>query len=120
MSFAADRYDRMMYNRCGASGVKLPGISLGCWNNFDGRAEWSVMVGLLGKAFDLGVTHFDLANNYGPPAGGAELNVGKVLAKEFKGYRDELIISTKAGYGMWEGPYGDFGSKKSLLASLDQ
>lgn len=120
MSFAADRYDRMMYNRCGASGVKLPGISLGCWNNFDGRAEWSVMAGLLGKAFDLGVTHFDLANNYGPPAGGAELNVGKVLAKEFKGYRDELIISTKAGYGMWEGPYGDFGSKKSLVASLDQ
>ena len=78
------------------------------------------MAGLLGKAFDLGVTHFDLANNYGPPAGGAELNVGKVLAKEFKGYRDELIISTKAGYGMWEGPYGDFGSKKSLVASLDQ
>ena len=120
MSFAADRYGRMVYNRCGASGVKLPALSLGCWNNFDRRAERSVMAGLLGQAFDLGITHFDLANNYGPEPGAAESNVGKLLAKEFKGYRDELIISTKAGYDMWEGPYGDFGSKKYLVASLDQ
>ena len=120
MGFAEDRYESMQYNRCGASGVKLPAISLGCWNNFDGRAERGVMAGLLGKAFDLGITHFDLANNYGPPPGSAELNVGRLLAKEFKGYRDELIISTKAGYAMWDGPYGDFGSKKYLVASLDQ
>jgi len=120
MSFAADRYGRMVYNRCGASGIKLPALSLGCWNNFDRRAERSVMAGLLGQAFDLGITHFDLANNYGPEPGAAESNVGKLLAKEFKGYRDELIISTKAGYDMWEGPYGDFGSKKYLVASLDQ
>ena len=120
MSFAENRYESMQYNRCGASGVKLPAISLGCWNNFDGRAERGAMAGLLGKAFDLGITHFDLANNYGPPPGSAELNVGRLLAKEFKGYRDELIISTKAGYAMWDGPYGDFGSKKYLVASLDQ
>ena len=120
MSFADDRYDSMKYNRCGASGIKLPAISLGCWNNFDGRAERAAMAGLLGKAFDLGITHFDLANNYGPPAGAAELNVGRLLGKEFKSHRDELIISTKAGYGMWDGPYGDFGSKKYLVASLDQ
>ena len=97
MSFAADRYGRMVYNRCGYSGLKLPAISLGCWNNFDSRAERSDMAGLLGQAFDLGITHFDLANNYGPVPGAAESNVGKLLAKEFKGYRDELIISTKAG-----------------------
>ncbi|MDP6698053.1 MAG: aldo/keto reductase [Candidatus Latescibacteria bacterium] len=120
MSFATDRYGRMVYNRCGASGIKLPALSLGCWNNFDRRAERSVMAGLLGQAFDLGITHFDLANNYGPEPGAAESNVGKLLAKEFKGYRDELIVSTKAGYDMWEGPYGDFGSKKYLVASLDQ
>ena len=120
MSFAADRYGRMVYNRCGASGIKLPALSLGCWNNFDRRAERSVMAGLLGQAFDLGITHFDLANNYGPEPGAAESNVGKLLATEFKGYRDELIISTKAGYDMWAGPYGDFGSKKYLVASLDQ
>jgi len=120
MSFAADRYDGMIYNRCGVSGIRLPAISLGCWNNFGGRAEPREMVKLLSRAFDLGITHFDLANNYGPPPGTAELNLGKILAKEFKGYRDELIISTKAGYDMWEGPYGDFGSKKYLVASLDQ
>ena len=120
MGFAEDRYESMRYNRCGLSGVKLPAISLGCWNNFDGRAERGAMAGLLGKAFDLGIVHFDLANNYGPPPGSAELNVGRLLAKEFKGYRDELIISTKAGFGMWDGPYGDFGSKKSLVASIDQ
>ncbi|HIL08565.1 MAG TPA: L-glyceraldehyde 3-phosphate reductase, partial [Candidatus Latescibacteria bacterium] len=120
MSFAENRYESMQYKRCGASGVKLPALSLGCWNNFDGRAERGVMAGLLGKAFDLGITHFDLANNYGPPPGSSELNVGRLLAKEFKGYRDELIISTKAGYEMWDGPYGDFGSKKYLVASLDQ
>ena len=120
MSFAENRYESMQYKRCGASGVELPALSLGCWNNFDGRAERGVMAGLLGKAFDLGITHFDLANNYGPPPGSSELNVGRLLAKEFKGYRDELIISTKAGYEMWDGPYGDFGSKKYLVASLDQ
>ena len=120
MSFAADRYDGMTYNRCGFSGIRLPAISLGCWNNFGGRAEPREMVKLLSRAFDLGITHFDLANNYGSPPGTAELNMGKLLAKEFKGYRDQLIISTKAGYDMWEGPYGDCGSKKYLVASLDQ
>lgn len=120
MAFVDSRYDSMRYSRCGKSGLKLPAISLGCWNNFGGRAERGDMAGLLGRAFDLGITHFDLANNYGPPSGSAETNVGKLLGKEFKGYRDELIISTKAGYGMWGGPYGDFGSKKHLVASLDQ
>ncbi len=120
MDFAADRYASMKYNRCGSSGLKLPAISLGCWNNFDGGMARADMAALLGRAFDLGITHFDLANNYGPPPGAAERNVGSLLAKEFSSHRDELVISTKAGYGMWDGPYGDFGSRKCLLASLDQ
>lgn len=120
MTFSETRYDSMQYNRCGASGLKLPAISLGCWNNFDGGADRQNMAGLLARAFDLGITHFDLANNYGPPAGAAELNVGKILSKEFSEHRDELVISTKAGHHMWDGPYGDFGSRKSLVSSLDQ
>jgi len=120
MIFSETRYDSMQYNRCGASGLKLPAISLGCWNNFDGGADRQNMACLLARAFDLGITHFDLANNYGPPAGAAELNVGKILSKEFSEHRDELVISTKAGHHMWDGPYGDFGSRKSLVSSLDQ
>ncbi len=120
MFFAEDRYQKMQYKRCGASGLKLPALSLGCWNNFDASAQSANMHALLTRAFDLGITHFDLANNYGPPPGAAEEHVGHILATSFKGYRDELIVSTKAGYEMWDGPYGDFGSKKYLLASLDQ
>jgi L-glyceraldehyde 3-phosphate reductase len=120
MSFIEQRYDTMQFNRCGNSGLKLPAISMGCWNNFGDRADSGNMKQLLRSCFDLGITHFDLANNYGPPPGSAEENVGKVLASEFGSHRDELIISSKAGYLMWPGPYGDWGSRKYILASLDQ
>jgi L-glyceraldehyde 3-phosphate reductase len=117
---AQTRYERMAYRRCGRSGLQLPAVSLGLWQNFghdrplDGQRE------ILRRAFDLGVTHFDLANNYGPPYGSAEENFGRVLATDFRGLRDELVISTKAGYDMWPGPYGEWGSRKYLLSSLDQ
>lgn len=114
------RYDSMPYNRCGNSGLKLPAISLGLWNNFGGEDTLENQRQMLRRAFDLGITHFDLANNYGPPHGSAEENFGSILKKDFAGYRDELVISTKAGFGMWPGPYGDWGSKKYLVASLDQ
>ena len=114
------RYEKIAYAPCGKSGLKLPKISLGLWHNFGDTADFKNMKSLCFTAFDNGITHFDLANNYGPPAGSAEKNFGKILAKDFKAYRDELVISTKAGFYMWEGPYGDFGSRKYLLASLDQ
>lgn len=114
------RYSSMKYNRLGRSGLKLPAISLGLWHNFGDVDCMSNMKQLVTKAFDLGITHFDVANNYGPPPGSAERNFGRILKEELQGYRDELIISSKAGYGMWEGPYGDFGSRKYILASLDQ
>jgi L-glyceraldehyde 3-phosphate reductase len=117
---AEDRYDKMQYNRCGKSGLKLPAISLGLWHNFGGVDSFENSRALVHKAFDLGITHFDLANNYGPPAGSAEENFGRILKKDLADYRDELLISTKAGYDMWPGPYGDWGSKKYLVASLDQ
>jgi L-glyceraldehyde 3-phosphate reductase len=110
----------MLYRRCGRSGLKLPAISLGCWHNFGAQANPDEARRMLHRAFDLGITHFDLANNYGPPAGSAEALVGEVLQRDFKSHRDELIISTKAGYYMWPGPYGEWGSRKYLLASLDQ
>ncbi|MGN0562549.1 MAG: aldo/keto reductase [Candidatus Fimenecus sp.] len=115
-----NRYDTMQYNRCGASGLKLPKVSLGLWHNFGCTGDFQNMKEMLFCAFDHGITHFDLANNYGPEPGDAERNFGKILASDLKPYRDELIISTKAGYTMWDGPYGDFGSRKYLLASLDQ
>ena len=115
-----DRYDTMIYKRCGRSGIKLPAVSLGLWHNFGTNASFDNMTQMCKKAFDLGITHFDLANNYGPVAGAAEENFGRILKNDLGVYRDELIISTKAGYYMWEGPYGDFGSKKYLVASLDQ
>ena len=114
------RYQQMVYNRCGQSGVKLPAISLGLWHNFSGSDVYENFRKVLLHAFDRGITHFDLANNYGPPAGSAEENFGSILKKDFAGYRDEMIISTKAGYLMWEGPYGDWGSKKYLVSSLNQ
>ncbi len=114
------RYDKMKYNRCGNSGLLLPAISLGLWHNFGDVDDAFVYKKILTRAFDLGITHFDLANNYGPPPGSAEINFGITLKKQFSGYRDELVISTKAGYTMWEGPYGDWGSKKYLISSLDQ
>ena len=114
------RYSSMKYKRCGKSGVDLPLISLGLWHNFGGRQLNSEAKKMLFYSFDSGITHFDLANNYGPPAGSAEANFGKILSKEFKRYRDELIISSKAGYDMWEGPYGEWGSKKYIIASCDQ
>ncbi len=114
------RYDSMTYARVGRSGLMLPRISLGLWHNFGGVDQHQNAVGMLTRAFDLGITHFDLANNYGPPPGSAEETLGRVLREELSGYRDELIISTKAGWGMWPGPYGDFGSRKYLIASLDQ
>lgn len=114
------RYDSMGYRRCGASGLKLPGISLGLWHNFGDVDDFANARSLLCTAFDLGITHFDLANNYGPPPGSAEGNFGKLLQSDFGLYRDELIISTKAGHHMWAGPYGEWGSRKSMLASLDQ
>ncbi|HET9622614.1 MAG TPA: L-glyceraldehyde 3-phosphate reductase [Kofleriaceae bacterium] len=117
---ADDRYATMRYRRCGRSGLKLPAVSLGLWHNFgDGRSP-ELNRAILRRAFDLGVTHFDLANNYGPPYGSAETNFGRAFAADFRPYRDELIISTKAGYDMWPGPYGEWGSRKYLLASLDQ
>lgn len=114
------RYDSMPYHRCGKSGLKLPAISLGLWHNFGGEADYENIRAMCRTAFDNGITHFDLANNYGPPYGSAEANFGKVLKDDLAPYRDELIISSKAGYDMWPGPYGDFGSRKYLLASLDQ
>ncbi|MGW7536196.1 L-glyceraldehyde 3-phosphate reductase [Amycolatopsis sp. NPDC054798] len=118
---AADaRYDSMPYRRCGRSGLKLPAISLGLWHNFGNDRPLTVQRDIVRRAFDLGITHFDLANNYGPPYGSAEENFGRLLASDLKPYRDELIVSTKAGYDMWPGPYGEWGSRKYLLASLDQ
>ena len=114
------RYFTMTYNRCGKSGLKLPAVSLGLWHNFGDTADYENMKALVFTAFDNGITHFDLANNYGPAPGSAERNFGKILKEELSPYRDELIISTKAGYDMWEGPYGNWGSRKYLLASLDQ
>ena len=115
----SSRYDNMTYNRCGASGIKLPAVSLGFWHNFGDTARYDNMKEMCFTAFDNGITHFDLANNYGPEPGSAEKNLGKILREELSAYRDELIISTKAGYTMWDGPYGDWGSRKYLLASLD-
>ena len=117
---ALGRYDQMTYRRCGRSGINLPAISLGLYHNFGDNKSLERQSALLRRAFDLGITHFDLANNYGPPAGSAETNFGRHLLEDFKPYRDELIISTKAGWDMWPGPYGDLGSRKYLLASLDQ
>jgi L-glyceraldehyde 3-phosphate reductase len=118
---AADhRYDSMAYRRCGRSGLDLPAISLGLWHNFGHGRPWQTQLDICRRAFDLGVTHFDLANNYGPPYGSAEENFGRMLATDFRPYRDELVISTKAGYDMWPGPYGEWGSRKYLTASLDQ
>ena len=117
---ANDRYETMIYNRVGRSGLKLPAISLGLWHNFGESDPLTNQRALITRAFDLGITHFDLANNYGPPAGAAEENFGRILKKDLASYRDELIISSKAGYYMWPGPYGDFGSKKYLVSSLDQ
>lgn len=114
------RYDSMQYRRSGRSGIKLPAVSLGLWHNFGGVDNFENSRAMLRRAFDLGITHFDLANNYGPPYGSAEENFGQIFKKDFQPYRDELIISTKAGWDMWPGPYGDFGSRKYLLASLDQ
>ncbi len=114
------RYDSMPYARTGTSGLKLPKISLGLWHNFGGVDAYETAVAMLTRSFDRGITHFDLANNYGPPAGSAEETFGRVLKREFGAHRDELVVSTKAGWGMWPGPYGDFGSRKYLIASLDQ
>ena len=121
MSYAAadDRYERMAYRRCGRSGLQLPAISLGLWNNFGDDRPLQAQRDIIRRAFDLGITHIDLANNYGPPPGSAEANFGKVFAQDLRPYRDELILSTKAGYDMWPGPYGEWGSRKYLLASLD-
>ncbi len=115
-----DRYDHMAYRRCGASGLRLPALSLGLWHNFGGGDDFETMRRMVLTAFDRGVTHFDLANNYGPPPGSAETNFGRILATDLRAHRDELVVSTKAGYRMWPGPYGDLGSRKYLLASLDQ
>ena len=122
MTYAADdaRYDVQPYRRCGRSGLKLPAVSLGFWHNFGDDKPIETQRAVMRRAFDLGVTHFDLANNYGPPYGAAERNVGHILAEDFAPYRDELVISSKAGWDMWPGPYGDFGSRKYLTASLDQ
>jgi L-glyceraldehyde 3-phosphate reductase len=117
---AAERYDRMTYRRCGNRGLRLPALSLGLWHNFGHDRPFQTQRAICRRAFDLGLTHFDLANNYGPPYGAAEQNFGQLLAGDFRPYRDELVISTKAGYDMWPGPYGDWGSRKYLLASLDQ
>lgn len=116
----SERYLTMTYNRCGKSGLKLPAVSMGLWHNFGDTADYENMKALVFTAFDNGITHFDLANNYGPAPGSAERNFGKILKEELSPYRDELIISTKAGYDMWDGPYGNWGSRKYLLASLDQ
>jgi L-glyceraldehyde 3-phosphate reductase len=117
---AEDRYESMPYRRSGRSGLQLPAVSLGLWQNFGGDRPIETSRAILRRGFDLGITHFDLANNYGPPYGSAEENFGRIMEKDFRPYRDELIISTKAGYDMWPGPYGDWGSRKYLLASLDQ
>jgi L-glyceraldehyde 3-phosphate reductase len=114
------RYEKMKYRRCGKSGIKLPLISLGLWHNFGDNDDFENARNILWTAFDHGITHFDLANNYGPPYGSAEKNFGKIFAEDFKQYRDELIVSSKAGWDMWPGPYGNFGSRKYLIASLDQ
>lgn len=114
------RYENMKYNRMGGSGLLLPAMSLGLWHNFGEEASYGTAKEIVLKSFDCGITHFDLANNYGPPAGSAELTMGRLLKEELSSYRDEIILSTKAGYGMWEGPYGDGGSRKYLMASLDQ
>ena len=121
-TYTADssRYDSMTYNRTGRSGLKLPAVSLGLWHNFGDHDSQETARDMILRAFDLGITHFDLANNYGPPYGSAERNFGKILQNDLAAYRDELIISTKAGWDMWPGPYGDFGSRKYLIASLDQ
>jgi L-glyceraldehyde 3-phosphate reductase len=116
----AERYDRMTYNRIGRSGLKLPALSLGLWHNFGHDRPLDTQRAIVRRAFDLGITHFDLANNYGPPAGSAEENFGRLLATDLKPYRDELIVSSKAGYHMWNGPYGEWGSRKNLISSLDQ
>ncbi|MEN3305509.1 MAG: L-glyceraldehyde 3-phosphate reductase [Micromonosporaceae bacterium] len=116
---ASSRYDTMTYRRCGRSGLLLPAISLGLWHNFGAERPFGTQRAIVRRAFDLGVTHFDLANNYGPPPGAAEDNFGRLLAADLRPYRDELVISTKAGYDMWPGPYGEWGSRKYLLASLD-
>ncbi|MEX0982510.1 MAG: L-glyceraldehyde 3-phosphate reductase [Bacteroidales bacterium] len=115
-----ERYKKMSYNRCGKSGLKLPAVSLGLWHNFGNDNSFENIQKMILHAFDRGITHFDLANNYGPPPGSAEINMGKILAKQLRKYRDELVISTKAGYHMWSGPYGEWGSKKYMVASLDQ
>lgn len=122
MSYVPDpnRYSSMQYRRCGKSGIDLPAISLGLWHNFGGVDVYENSRAMLRRAFDLGITHFDLANNYGPPPGSAEENFGRILKTDFAAHRDELIISSKAGYTMWDGPYGDWGSRKYLIASLDQ
>lgn len=116
----ASRYETMHYNRCGQSGLKLPELSLGLWHNFGTYCDYENMKALCFTAFDNGITHFDLANNYGPEPGSAEVNFGKIMKEELHAYRDEILVSTKAGYLMWDGPYGDWGSKKYLIASLDQ
>jgi L-glyceraldehyde 3-phosphate reductase len=115
-----NRYDNMIYNRCGRSGLKLPAVSLGLWHNFGGVDVLETGRSIILRAFDLGITHFDLANNYGPPAGSAEINFGRILRENLFSHRDEIIISTKAGYYMWPGPYGEWGSRKYLIASVDQ
>ncbi|HEU4470257.1 MAG TPA: aldo/keto reductase [Flavisolibacter sp.] len=122
MSYSPDtsRYDSMIYNRCGKSGLKLPALSLGLWHNFGLSDDYENCRRIVHTAFDNGITHFDLANNYGPPAGGAETVFGRILKQDLLAHRDEIIVSSKAGYGMWPGPYGDWGSKKYLVASLDQ
>lgn len=122
MTFSPDeaRYDSISYRRCGKSGLKLPGISLGLWHNFGGVDRYENARAIVRRAFDLGVTHFDLANNYGPPPGSAEDTFGRIMRQDLSPYRDEIVVSTKAGYGMWPGPYGDLGSRKYLVASLDQ
>ena len=122
MTYLADdnRYENATFRRCGRSGLDLPVISLGLWHNFGDDRPIDTQRAILRRAFDRGVTHFDLANNYGPPYGSAEANFGTIFAQDFRPYRDELIISTKAGYDMWPGPYGEWGSRKYLLASLDQ
>jgi L-glyceraldehyde 3-phosphate reductase len=117
---ASDRYDHMTYRRCGRSGLQLPTLSLGLWHNFGHTRPYDTSRAIARRAFDLGITHFDLANNYGPPYGSAEENFGRLMEQDLRPYRDELVISTKAGYDMWPGPYGDHGSRKYLLASLDQ
>ena len=117
---SSDRYESMKYNRCGKSGLLLPAVSLGMWHNFGSVDDFATMQSIIFRAFDKGITHFDLANNYGPPAGEAEINFGKIVKQDLHRYRDELIISSKAGYYMWPGPYGEWGSRKYLVASLDQ